>query len=171
MTSSEKPVTNITSPSSLHRVSIPHGTHWTCNHCSNLSVWILVCFLRKDASSLDRVLILFPTVSPVLRLGPNLPLLDDVVKLVVGLVVFQTLHGVPFALPIGLSELPDKHLEGRRRLMLGPRAPGDPSSMEKVYVGQEDLQGLLKLTTAVALCHLPPQTRMCKKTNSKECQN
>lgn len=106
---------------------------------------------------------------PSAKTGPNLPLLDDVVKLVVGLVVLQTLHGVPFTLPIGLSELPDKHLEGRRPLMLGPRAPGDPSSMVKGFVGQEDSQGLLKLTTVVSLCHLPPQPRMCKKTNSKEC--
>lgn len=31
------------------------------------------------------------------------------VKFVVGLVVLQTLHGVPLTLSIGLSELPDEH--------------------------------------------------------------
>lgn len=46
--------------------------------------------------------------------GTSSPLLDDVVKLVVGLIVLQTLHGVPLTLPVGLPELPDKHLGDRR---------------------------------------------------------
>lgn len=42
------------------------------------------------------------------------PLLDDVVKFVVGFVVLQALHSIPLTLPIGLAQLPNKHLEGEQ---------------------------------------------------------
>lgn len=79
------------------------------------------------------------------------------VKFVVGLVVLQTLHSVPLTLPIGLPELPDEHLGERKRslplisssLMLGPRAPGDPSSTKEGHMRWEESQDLLKLITAV----------------------
>ena len=71
------------------------------------------------------------------------------IKFVVWFVVLQTLYRVPLTLPIGLPELSDEHLGERRSLMLGPKASGDPSFIEEGCMGQEDSQGLMKLTTAV----------------------
>lgn len=59
--------------------------------------------------------------------APSSPLLDDVVELIVGLVVLQTLHRVPLTLPIGLSQLPDEHLgEEEETTDVGPGDPGHP---------------------------------------------
>lgn len=40
------------------------------------------------------------------------PLLDNVVQLIAGFVVFQAFHRIPLALAICLAQLADKHLEG-----------------------------------------------------------
>lgn len=114
---------------------------------------------------MSRVLVLSLTLSSVprqslagktavLRAAHDSPLLDDVVKFVVGLIVLQALHSVPLTFPIGLPELPNKHLEKRK----GP-----------LRLGQGPLD-TFSLLQELALYDVSPQPRMCAAANSTEHQ-
>lgn len=152
-TSSDQPVTHVCHPVPFTE-SIPHGTRVDLQPLEQHGVvsWLW-------GWGLGHVPLCAPSAGPQLRS----PLLDDVVELVVGLVVLQTLHRVPLTLPIGLPQLPDEHLGEEETADAGQGLLDSPSVGE----GCSALGGLPRLPEANHCCLQAPSAPSATSTEQR----